>query len=304
MGMANIPTDWTGDYIDFVVRWPKSDQWEAILRGQLSNPAFEEFWDLYSGNPDASRAAMDDTFDTNLDLQEGAIMKAGFLMDYAGSVIPSGWLVCDGSEVSRTTYARLFTAIGTIYGVGDGSTTFNLPPAAGRVNVALDVTDADFNALGEFRGQKNVTLELTEIPSHNHTQNSHGHTQPSHNHTQNSHVHTQSAHNHTQDAHNHGQQIHDHTVFGNVAAASGTVRHALDTGSGAGNKQTTGTIAANNPTTATNQSSGASIQATTPTNNATTATNDATTATNQASGGGLSHNNIQPSIVFYRLIKD
>ena len=60
---------------------------------------------------------------------------AGALMDYAGSTAPSGWLECNGTAVSRTTYARLFTAISTTWGAGDGSTTFNLPNFRGRVRV-------------------------------------------------------------------------------------------------------------------------------------------------------------------------
>lgn len=51
---------------------------------------------------------------------------------YAGSSVPSGYLNCDGSAVSRTTYAALFTAIGTTWGAGDGSTTFNLPNMVGK----------------------------------------------------------------------------------------------------------------------------------------------------------------------------
>lgn len=54
---------------------------------------------------------------------------------YAGSTVPTGWLECDGSAISRTTYADLFTAISTTYGTGDGSTTFNLPDMRGRVVV-------------------------------------------------------------------------------------------------------------------------------------------------------------------------
>lgn len=52
---------------------------------------------------------------------------AGVLQMYAAAVAPTGWLLCDGSAVSRTTYAALFAVVGTSYGVGDGSTTFNLP---------------------------------------------------------------------------------------------------------------------------------------------------------------------------------
>lgn len=51
----------------------------------------------------------------------------GAIMMFGGSVAPSGWLVCDGSAISRTTFATLFSAIGVIYGPGDGATTFNLP---------------------------------------------------------------------------------------------------------------------------------------------------------------------------------
>ena len=51
----------------------------------------------------------------------------GAILSYGGDTAPTGWLLCDGSAVSRTTYAQLFEVIGTKYGPGDGSTTFNLP---------------------------------------------------------------------------------------------------------------------------------------------------------------------------------
>jgi len=54
-------------------------------------------------------------------------VPTGSVQPYAGASIPAGWLLCDGSAVSRTDYAALFAAIGTLYGTGDGSTTFNLP---------------------------------------------------------------------------------------------------------------------------------------------------------------------------------
>lgn len=67
----------------------------------------------------------------------GGSSPTGAVIGFAGSSAPSGWLLCDGSAVSRTTYADLFTAIGTSYGVGDGSTTFNLPDLRGRVPVGV-----------------------------------------------------------------------------------------------------------------------------------------------------------------------
>ena len=66
---------------------------------------------------------------------------------YAGSSAPTGWLLCDGSAISRTTYAALFAKIGTTYGTGDGSTTFNLPDLRGRKVVGKG-TNADVSTLG------------------------------------------------------------------------------------------------------------------------------------------------------------
>ena len=60
------------------------------------------------------------------------IMPTGVVLPYAGNTSPSGWLACNGAAVSRTTYADLFAAISTTFGVGDGSTTFNLPDLRGR----------------------------------------------------------------------------------------------------------------------------------------------------------------------------
>lgn len=65
-----------------------------------------------------------------------SVVPTGTIQDFAMSTLPSGWLDCDGSAVSRTTYAALFTAISITWGVGDGSTTFNLPDLRGRSRVS------------------------------------------------------------------------------------------------------------------------------------------------------------------------
>jgi microcystin-dependent protein len=88
----------------------------------------------------------------------------GTIQEYAGSTAPDGYLMCDGSAVSRTTYKDLFRVIGTTYGSGDGSTTFNLPNIKGRVVVMLDSNDTDFDTLGETGGEKTHTLTLDELP--------------------------------------------------------------------------------------------------------------------------------------------
>ncbi len=58
-------------------------------------------------------------------------MVSGMVAAFARTTAPTGWLACNGAAVSRTTYAALFAAIGTTYGVGDGSTTFNVPDCRG-----------------------------------------------------------------------------------------------------------------------------------------------------------------------------
>lgn len=99
-------------------------------------------------------------------------MAPGLIYMFGGSVAPSGFLICDGSSISRSTYADLFSAIGTTYGAGDGSTTFNLPDMSGRVpiGVSLDI------ALGDVGGEETHTLLTNELPSHSHGIPSHGHT--------------------------------------------------------------------------------------------------------------------------------
>jgi microcystin-dependent protein len=111
-------------------------------------------------------------------------MPSGSITQFAGSTAPSGWLSCDGTTVSRTTYAALFAVIGTTYGAGDGSTTFALPNMKGRVPVGYDSAQTEFDALGEAGGAKTHTLTSAEMPSHTHTQDSHNHTQNAHSHNQ------------------------------------------------------------------------------------------------------------------------
>lgn len=92
----------------------------------------------------------------------------GSITMFAGSTAPSGYLICDGSAISRTDYADLFTVLGTNYGTGDGSTTFNLPNLKGKVPVGLDSNDTAFDTLGETGGEKTHTLTVDEMPSHDH----------------------------------------------------------------------------------------------------------------------------------------
>lgn len=90
---------------------------------------------------------------------------------YAGSTAPSGFFVCDGSAISRTTYSDLFDAIGITYGSGDGATTFNIPNLVGRVAVGT----SNGMTLGSTGGSESVTLTVNELPSHVHEIAQHGH---------------------------------------------------------------------------------------------------------------------------------
>lgn len=105
-----------------------------------------------------------------LDDQEGSwYSPPGMIAMYGGSSAPSGWLICNGDAVSRTTYANLFTAIGTTYGSGDGSTTFNVPNLSGRVPVGINASDTSFDALGETGGHKETQSHSHDGASHTHT---------------------------------------------------------------------------------------------------------------------------------------
>lgn len=96
---------------------------------------------------------------------------AGIVMPFAGSTAPEGWLLCDGSAVSRSTYADLFAAIGTTYGSGDGSGTFNLPDLSGRVVIGVSQS----HALGSTGGEATHVLTSSELPVHVHEVPQHGH---------------------------------------------------------------------------------------------------------------------------------
>ena len=94
-----------------------------------------------------------------------ALTPTGAILSYAGNSAPVGFLLCDGRAVSRTTYAALFAVIGTTFGSGDGSSTFNLPDMRGRVAVGVD-SDAN---LGTIAGVQTVSLTAAQNGPHNHT---------------------------------------------------------------------------------------------------------------------------------------
>lgn len=95
---------------------------------------------------------------------------AGVITQYGGASAPTGWLLCQGQAISRSNalYTRLFAAISTTYGAGDGTTTFNIPNLQGRIPVGRDSTQTEFDTLAEVGGSKITALITANLPSHQH----------------------------------------------------------------------------------------------------------------------------------------
>jgi microcystin-dependent protein len=88
----------------------------------------------------------------------------------ATATVPDGWLACDGSSISRVTYARLFDKIGTSYG-SDTPTTFNLPDYRGRAPIGSGAGPSlSTRTIGQSMGAETHTLTIGQLPSHDHVQ--------------------------------------------------------------------------------------------------------------------------------------
>ena len=106
------------------------------------------------------------------------LIPIGIILDYGGSTAPVGWFLPYGQAVSRTTYVELFQVIGTTFGSGDGSTTFNLPDCRGRVTAGRDnmggsgagrltstIISPDANTVGGVGGAQTIQLSQANLPS-------------------------------------------------------------------------------------------------------------------------------------------
>lgn len=205
-------------------------------------------------------------------------VPVGSLQLYGGSSAPTGWLLCDGSAISRSTYASLYAVISTVYGSGDGSSTFNIPDFRGRSPIGVGTgSGLTARALAATVGVESHPLVTAELPSHNHTATDSGHT------------HTGTTGGQSAD-HNHavlnsgGGQI-GRATYGFVAIGGGyqgllTIRGS-DTGS---------------YVTSTNNNADHYHSVTAPSASA----NVSTTSSN---GSGTAHNNMQPSLVLNYIIK-
>jgi len=106
--------------------------------------------------------------------QLNTLIPTGIISPYAGPITnppapPTGWLLCDGTAVSRSTYATLFGIIGTTYGAGDTTSTFNLPDLRGRAPIGVGTgAGLTARALGETVGTETHVLTTAQIPDHSH----------------------------------------------------------------------------------------------------------------------------------------
>lgn len=112
-------------------------------------------------------------------LRNNRMVPPGSVESFAGSSAPVGWVMCDGSAISRTNYYYLYSVIGNTYGAGDGVNTFNVPDLRGRKVLGAGqgngLTNRNLAAIG---GAETHTLTSNEMPVHNH-----GVTDPGHAHS-------------------------------------------------------------------------------------------------------------------------
>lgn len=203
---------------------------------------------------------------------QASITPVGVIRLFGGSVIPNGWLACDGSNVSRRIYNDLFKVIGTTYGAGNSNDTFTLPDMRGRRPICAG-TGASLTArtLGGNVGAETATLSETNLPSHTHTAS----------------VGTQSAnHTHTGTS---GTVSADHVHgYGRPLGSSGS--YGIRDGAG---RSANGTP----------NSQGATANHTHSTTTGTESANHSHTVTNANTGSGTAFSIMPPSLVVNFIIK-
>ena len=201
-------------------------------------------------------------------------MFVGNIIAFIGSTIPEGYLNCDGSAVSRSEYQELFNVIGTTYGSGDGSSTFNVPNLMGRV--ALCTSSA--HSTGTTGGEVYHELSSTETPTHSHII-------PEHTHGNNIAAKTPEL------SHNVAQPLLSYPKISTASNkfASGSSGQIRTTSSTSASMTSNGDITvADHPATACTVTGGVL---------------DCPTFNTESTGGGVAHNNMMPYLAVKYLIK-
>lgn len=155
---------------------PSPEPYQDWLDTSTSPPTLR----IYDGAEWVAVAQIDTTNHVFLPV---GLIPIGMVAPFAGAVAPAGWVLCYGQAISRTSYAALFAVVGTTYGVGDGSTTFNVPDMRGRVAAGADAMGGTAaNRLGSgdtggvtgsatvgaTGGEQSHTLSTDEMPAHTH----------------------------------------------------------------------------------------------------------------------------------------
>jgi microcystin-dependent protein len=240
------------------------------------------------------------------------LVPTGSINAWSTNTAPTGWQLCDGTAVSRTTYAALFAVIGETYGVGDGTTTFNLPNLKGRAIVGRDSAQTEFDTLAETGGAKTHTLTSAEIPVHLHTISAYAHS-VSQSDALGNHSHTIDHDHAASGSHSHTINIidpgHSHTIdtLARNKADGTTVNRDVVSFTAT---ETQSTRSAATGITATSDAANVDIAAFTGSSGVTNlqhghsvgVAEHAAKDTGQTGGGGA-HNNLQPYIVLNYIIK-
>jgi len=266
INFPNSPTD--GDRYDGFIYTSATDTWDIIAIDSITDAG-----DVSIPSTPANNASFGFDHDSQQWEAMAPAVSVGQVFAYSGTTAPEGYLICNGQEVSQTTYSDLFSVCSTSYNTGEESSgNFRVPDLKTRIPVQVDASDSSFNLLGKTGGSKNVTLDTTQIPSHTHTQLPHNHIQNAHNHTQASHSHTLGVPFYPSGWEAGGYGTGYYGSFRNRVIISGG-------GTGIGSDGRAPAIQ--------NQ----------------TATNQNTTAVNQNTGGGQAHNNLQSYVVVQYIIK-
>lgn len=206
------------------------------------------------------------------------LIPPGTIWDYASAAIPVGWLACDGSAVSRSTYSALFMIIAETYGAGNGSTTFNLPDFRGRTSIGAGIGPGLTNRIVAHQyGEEKHALTLGELAAHSHAADPHSHYAQPHDH-----VATSSS----------DERTHRHPIalVTNLEGLWGATWGSLGSGSGVLNGGNYSGDDTHWHTITTSISLSGVVL-------------DHTTVNIGSSGSSTPHENMQPSLAVYKMIK-
>jgi len=152
---------------------PADSTWLALVNGALSELFKVRNWEKFGSlTPEETAAFFLDLYE-DYSGSECMVFPIGMIsaFPYPSSELDTGWFLCDGQAIDRTAYAELFAKVGTHYGVGDGTTTFNLPDLRAAF-IRMGATDEWYvpDGVAAGGGMDTVALSVPEMPLHNHQQ--------------------------------------------------------------------------------------------------------------------------------------